>query len=187
VRLVDEVMVANHLKVGAELKTMLLQAAASDERDSVRLVAELLCAELGFDAPREMIRRVVGRRFSVREPRDEQRAVILAGKLDLKDTAGELTRRAFGRLGFSLDPFRWTALAALCRWGDQRAFDKLRASLRARSPIDRAAAIQSLADSGHPEALALLMALQGDPGNLDHDVLTQALAAWEGESTAGNT
>lgn len=186
VRLVDEVLVARGDEIGGKLRDSLVRAAAKDEAPGVRLVAELLCAELGFEAPREMIRQVIARRFRVREPRDEQRAVALAGRLCLTGSAEDLSRRAFGRLGFSLDPFRWAALASLSRLGDQRAFEKLKAALGARNPVDRAMAVQSLGESGLHEALLLLKALRDDSGSLDQEVLAQAISSLEAESKAGN-
>lgn len=186
VRLVDEVLVARGCEIGRKLKEALFRAAADDEEPGVRLVAELLCAELGIDAPREMIRQVIAQRFRVREPRDEQRAVTLAGRLGLADTSDDLARRAFGRFGFSMDPFRWSALASLCRMGDQRALDKLKTALRARSSVDRSMAVQSLEESRHPEALSLLKSLRDNPGNLDQEVLTQAVLNLEAEFARGN-
>lgn len=186
VRLVDELLVAEGEGISGTLKDALVHAAAEDEDARVRLVAELLCAELGLLAPREMIRLVIARRFRVREPRDEQRAVALAGRLDLIDTAEDLKRRAFGRLGFSLDPFRWVALASLCRWGDKRAFDKLKAALSDRNPVDRAMALQSLGESGHPAALSLLKTRSDHPGNLDPEVLAEAISNLEADLQAGN-
>lgn len=186
VRLVDEVLLAGGNGISSQLKEALVHAATEDENARVRLVAELLCAELGLVAPREMICLVIARRFRVREPRDEQRAVALAGRLELTDAAEDLRRRAFGRLGFSLDPFRWVALASLCRWGDKRAFEKLKAALGDRSPVDRMMALESLGDSGHPAALSLLRARSDNPGNLDPEVLAEALSNLEAELQAGS-
>lgn len=179
VRLIDEVPVARGEPIAGPLQGALVRVASEDAAPGVRLVAELLCGELGFEAPHEMTRRVVSGRFRVREPRDEQRALMLAGRLRLTEVAPELHRRAFGRLGFSLDPFRWFALAALCRWGNERAFEKLKGALRARSPVDRTMAIQSLGESGHPEALSLLKRLPEDTANLDPAVLALALKKLE--------
>lgn len=185
VRLVDEVLVAQGAALSEALKKALVRAAVEDEAPGVRLVAELLCGELGLDAPREMVRRVVLRQVRVREPRDEQRALLLAGRLGFTDALPELKKRAFGRLGISLDPFRWSALAALCRLGDERAFEKLTAALRTRSPVDRTMALESLGESGRPEALSLLRALR-DTGNLDPGVLAEAVKKLEAEVLGGN-
>lgn len=182
VRLVDEVLVAGGESIPVELKELIVTGAQEDDAPGVRLLAQLLCGELGWEAPRGMIREVVARRFRVREPRDEQLAIQLAGKLGLTDTAEELSRRAFGRLGFSLDPFRWNALSCLCRFGDQRAFGKLKGALSSRSPVDRTMAVKSLGESGHPEALDLLRPLRENPGPLDPDVLAEAIANLEVEA-----
>ncbi len=181
-RLVDEVLVARGQAIPPSLREAVVTAAAEDEVPGVRLVAQILCGDLGWEAPWEMIRAVIARRVRVREPRDEQMAIQLAGKLGLTDMADDLSRRAFGRLGFSLDPFRWNALACLCRFGDRRALSKLKAALGARSPVDRTMAVKSLGESGHPEALELLRPLEKAPGPLDPDVLSEAIRNLQEES-----
>lgn len=185
VRLIDEVLIARGELISASLEKALVRAAAKDGAPGVRLVAELLCGELGLDAPREMLRSVVMRRFRVREPRDEQRALVLAGRLGLTDALPELKKRAFGRFGFSLDPFRWSALLALSHLGEDRAFEKMKAALRARNPVDRAMALESLGESGRPEALSFLRAF-GDTGNLDPEILARAVKKLEAAAPGGN-
>lgn len=173
-RIVDEVILAAGLSMPQKMKDALVRSC-TDRDPGVRLVAQVLLGELGIAAPREMILDVVAGRFRVREPRDEQSCIELAGTLGIAEAIPHLLRRGFGRWGMSFDPFRWTALASLCRLNNDRAFKKLNKALSSRSYMDRTMAVQSLGESQSPEATSLLLPLQGKSKVVDQEVLAAAL------------
>jgi HEAT repeat protein len=179
IRLVDEVLLAAGMPLGEKLMAALRRA--SDEQDPrVRLVAQLVLGQMGEDVGFDMILLVAAGKYRVREPRDEQTALELAGAMRLFEAAPDLRRRAFGRFGIAVDPFRWVALSSLCRLGDARAFEKLKASLGARHLPDRTLAVEGLGTSGLTEALPLLRSLVGTK-NIDPEVLERAILRLESE------
>jgi HEAT repeat protein len=160
VRLIDEVLIPrNSALQGATLSTLL--SCAQDDDVQLALLAQLVCGELEVKAPRQLIVSVVERRMRVAEPRDEQWAIELCGRLDLTQARVGLRRRAFGRWGFSTDPFRWLALGVLARMGDSQALDALLSQLTARSYVKREMAIQALGSCGRNEAWVALVAHRG--------------------------
>lgn len=154
-----------------------LEKASKDEFAYVRLVSELVLGERGLSGSRVMIGQVVRRDLRAKEPRDEQMAVQLAGRLELRDLLPALRRRAFGVFGYSMDPFRWVALGSLARLGDDKAMQKLVESLRSRRYVDRVLAAQGLGESGRSEARPHLLALCEEQSEPFQIVLTEALEA----------
>lgn len=177
VRLLDEVILSDE-PLSVETVDALTRAT-SDESPFVRLVAELVLGERGIVASREMIAKVVRREMRVREPRDEQTAVLLAGRLQMQELTSALRRRAFGLLGYSLDPFRWGALASLARLFEERAMQKLVRSLHSRRYLERTMAAKSLGESGRAEAGPLLVALDRKQDLVDQSVVSEALQLLE--------
>lgn len=177
-RLVDEVLIAGEQVVSEPLASE-IKKACSDVVPQVRLMAQILAADLGFDTPFDLIVEVVSGSLRTREPRDEQWAIELAGKRRITSAVAGLERRAFGRFFPSFDPFRWVALGALARLGHERARARLIQSLRARSIVDRTLAVQTLGEVGEASAAELLRSLVGQPKRVDQEVLTAALARLE--------
>jgi HEAT repeat protein len=173
-RLVDEVLIAGEHEVSAELRDKVL-AACKDEAPHVRLMAQIVCADLGWEAPTETLLDLVSGRMKAREPRDEQLAISLAGRCQITASVPALRRRAFGRFFFSFDPFRWVALGALCQMGDERARERLVGSLGSRNFLERTMAVKTLGDCGERGATALLSSLVGSPERVDQEVLKEAL------------
>jgi HEAT repeat protein len=176
VRLIDEILVP----VGGSLDeatTRALKQACLDGERRVRTVAQLLCAQLSVAAERSEIYLVVRGKCRVREPRDEQTAIELAGHLGLVDLQEDLRRRAFGVLGISFDPFRWVALGALVELGDEKAFARVTAALNSRRYMERTMAAQAI---GQARAFAFAETLErfvGKEDLLDQDVLKTAIDA----------
>jgi HEAT repeat protein len=171
-RLLEEVIVAAGRQLSPELSDMILQACSEPDA-GIRLIAQIVAGELGWDAPRDMLLATVRRRFKVREPRDEQEAIALCGRLGLREALPSLSRRGFGWFGISFDPFRWVALGALAQLGDTQAVAKLEHALRSRRFSDRTMAVKTLGEVGDPRALPLLRELNGS--TVDQEVLDEAL------------
>lgn len=155
IRLVDEVLLENGHDLSRELKQA-LQLRARDATPHVRLLAQLVCASSGLEAPRDHLLLVVERRLKVREPRDEQWAIELSGRLQLKESIPALSRRAFGVWGWSGDPFRWVALGVLARLGVDEALLRLIARLRSSKYANRVSAAYALGNSRRIEAVSAL-------------------------------
>lgn len=173
-RLIDEVLVGGGHALSDHIQRQIVNAAF-DADAGVRLIAQLVAAERRWDAPREMLLMVVRRRFKVREPRDEQQAIVLCGELGMKESMPSLARRAMGWFGLSVDPFRWVSLGALVRLGDEQAFAKLRRATRSRRPNDRAMAVYILGQTGDQRVRPLLsQALEG-ANEGDQDMIREAL------------
>jgi HEAT repeat protein len=154
-RLIDEVL----LPGTTELKPVTLEQirrCCNDDHPYVALLGQLICGELAVEAPRGRIIEVVRRNLKVTEPRDEQWAVELCGRLQLQEAVSALRRRAYGVLGFSGDPFRWVALGALARLGDEGALQRLLKNLQSRSYMLRVLAVEALGRSARTEALQAL-------------------------------
>lgn len=175
-RLIDEVLVSGGYTLNEGLQTSILRGA-SDVDAGVRLLAQLVAAEQRWDAPRDMLLAVVRRRFKVREPRDEQQAIVLCGELGLREAIPSLVRRAMGWFGWSMDPFRWVALGALVRLGDDQAFSKLSGAMHSRRHSDRAMAAHTLAQAGDQRALPVLQQALERATDTDRDMIRQALRA----------
>lgn len=174
IRLVDEVLLARDICVPPALEEA-IRGALTDDNAHVRLQAELFFAAQGAHGPYEGISRVVSRQLRPKEPRDEQMSIVYSGRLGLVAAKGGLERRAYGRFLASLDPFRFHALGALGRMGEEKALEKLRTILRTGSAIERNSAVQALAETAHPEALAQLEALVGQSGRVDQEFLLETL------------
>ncbi len=174
VRLVDEQLLACKLPLSKELEQRLV-ALCGDAMPAVALVAQLVCAELGWTTPRSMIEAVVRGEFRVKEPRDEQWAIELAGRLRMEQLLPALRRRAYGVLFFSWDPFRWAALSALAQHADPRALSRLMKALASGSYVERTFAAQGLAAVEHEPALPLLRKMLGRAEVVDQDVLREAV------------
>lgn len=187
VRLVDEVLVARKEVIPDSLFRALEDVARSPHRD-LAVLAQMVCADLGLSAPTAQLVEVVNGTLKVSEPRDEQWAIELCGRLRVAAAERGLRRRAFGWLGRSGDPFRYTALSALAKWGDARALVSLQRQLRAHSYVRRAQALQALGGSGQESARAMLAAhratLDEERSQADRDELelvSRALAELETE------
>jgi hypothetical protein len=129
---------------------------------------------VGLEGPVDALLEVAARRLRVREPHDEQLALELIGRLGLTEGAPALSARAFGLVGVTLDPFRWTALGALARLGDPRALGRIERALGARSPRQVALALGAAALSGHAE-LREFVAAVGRRGAADPELVAETL------------
>lgn len=186
-RLVDEILLEEERELSEELRKQ-IHVRCRDEDAGIRLAAQMVAGQLGWDAPRDMLLAVIRRKWRAREPRDEQESILLAGRLGLTEALPSLFRRAFGWFGLSFDPFRWAALGALTRLGDAQAFDKLVRALNSKRAGEQTMAVQSLGESGDMRALPLLEALRGDESAIDQEVLSLAirrLGACSDESSFG--
>lgn len=136
-----------------------LVRAASDPAPHVALLAQLALAERGVEAPVARIEDVVAERLHGREPRDVQRAIDAAGALGLSTSSAALERRAFGFWGYSFDPFRFRARAALARLGSERAHRSIQRALGARSFTTRTLAVEAAGMTLDARYIAPLTAL----------------------------
>ncbi len=176
-RLADEVVLAarpHHEEARRTLATL-----AVDPAPSVRAVAQVLAAEWGIEAPREAIIALVSGRQRAREARDEQLAIELCGRLRLVEAKSALRQRAFGFLGYSLDPFRWSARVALARMGDFRAISQIEKGLGSRSALERTWAVKSAGEAGLVSLTERLRRLQEKETAVDQEILSEALQALE--------
>lgn len=156
-RLVEEALVARDEAL-VDALVLQIDRAARDAESSVRLMGQLLAHELGREAAVDAIVDCVRGRIRPAEARDEQMAIEWVGRLGLQEAVPILRRRAFGWFGWSVDPFKYTALGALARLGDGSAWSKLLKLLHSRSSSERAWAIDALSKSGRREALDALAA-----------------------------
>lgn len=174
-------LLEEHLLIGdvealdAELEAR-IHALAKDKVPAVALVAQLMGGELGLNVPLDLVIAVVNGEQRVAEPRDEQIAIELCGRLRLKKAARGLKRRAFGGLGLSFDPFRWQARAGLAALGNAAAMAKVRKCLASGKRQDRTLAVFAVGQVGLHEAQAALERLSGNDSAVDQEVLADALA-----------
>lgn len=183
VRLTDEVLLGRGLPIPEKLQERVIKAC-DDETPPVRLVAQLLAASQDWPASRELLLDVAARRFKVREPRDEQEAIRLCGLLGLRQALPSLTRRAYGLVGISFDPFRWVALGALARMGEEEAMRRLARATKSRRAAERHFAVQELGNSSQAEAVKWLEPLVGRPQVVDQEILAEALKNLSGAASA---
>lgn len=181
IRLVDEILIAQERAIPEALKRKVLRAAL-DESIHVRLNAQLVAVERGWESPVDALLEVASGRLRVKEPRDEQQAIVLLGHRRERAAIRPLERRAFGRFLMSFDAFRYSALGALGRMEHERALKKLRSSLRARAFVDRTMAVSALGQAGDVESLPLLRALVGKPDRVDQETLAAVLKTLESVS-----
>ncbi len=154
-RLIDEVLLARDMKL-TEDTVRAIVSVTQDEDPQASLLAQLLCGELGCEATCNRLVEVVERKFRVGEPRDEQWAIELCGRLRIERAVPALRRRAYGIWGFSGDAFRWVALGALSRFGEEQALERLFKALRSGNYTNRVLAVDALGRSGQPEAWSVL-------------------------------
>lgn len=148
-----------------------ITTATHDASADVRLVAELVAGQLGLTLGYSEIVAVVNRKRRVREPRDEQLAVELAGRLRLEAAKPGLSSRAFGTFGFAVDPFRWQARAGLAALGDARARALVEKALDRGSYQERTLAVFAIGQVDLESFRARLEALRDHAERVDLDVL----------------
>lgn len=153
-----------------------LERVSRDEAPVVRLVAQLMGAQLGFTVPTDALVDVVNQKWRGEEPRDEQLAIELAGRLRLQEARPGLTRRALGRFRWgSWDPFRFQARAALACLGHPRALQLVERSLLRGSWQERHVMVFSVGQVGLTQFREQLLAWQGQEDQMDQEVLREAL------------
>lgn len=180
-RLIDEVLIEDQRDPASISKVLpVIERARKDEHPRVRLLSELLAAEYGQAGPYPMLDRVVARQMRTREPRDEQWAIELAGRLQMRQLEGPLRTRAFGLLGISWDPFRWLARAALARLGDARALDTLEKALSSSSWLRRTHATHAIGLARLSALRPRLVRMLGHGELVDQEVLGEALSVLNG-------
>ena len=151
VRLIDEVLIGHEIVPSEDTKKKLKALARHDDAQ-LSLLCQLLCAELDVPSPHDRLIEVVEKKIKVAEPRDEQWSIQLCGRLKLVRAVPGLRRRAYGWFGFSSDSFRWVALGALARLGDEAALARLLQFLRSRNYMQRVLSVQALGNSARAEA-----------------------------------
>jgi len=156
VRLVDEVLLSYDEPLPKNLERALVSTAQAQDAE-LSLLAQLLCAQLQLGASTKRLVEVVDRRLSVAEPRDEQWAIELCGRLQVREAQPGLRRRAFGWWGRRTDPFRFVVLGALARLGDDSALAVLKKQLTSRNFSYRASAVQALGHSAQRNAHSCLL------------------------------
>jgi HEAT repeat protein len=155
-RLVDEVLLPQQTALPNNLRLGIVAAAKAQDAQ-LSLLAQLLCGHLEIDASTTRLVEVVMRQLRVEEPRDEQWAIELCGRLQVRAAEPGLRRRAFGFWGRSTDPFRFVALGALLRLGDEGALGALKKQLTSRNVLHRLSAVQALGASALKDAHACLV------------------------------
>jgi HEAT repeat protein len=140
-----------------------LHSLTGDEHPLVRAVAQLMCLERGIDAPTDGVVALVARALRPGEPRDEQLAIELSGRLRIRPAEPALTRRAFGILGLSADPFRFHARVALAALGHAAAVRSVERGLRRGNRLERFALLSAMAEVRARAFAPLIEAAQLDP------------------------
>ncbi len=153
--------------------------ALGDLAAGVRLAAALLLGRAGDESGAEVIVAAIESGRGADEPDDAQAAIELAGTLGLAAARRGLTRRAFGLLGASRDPFAWQARIALARMGDERARQFILRGLNAWSRDARILAVVAAGRALVPGALPLLFAMRGRPDRAEPSVVEEAVALLE--------
>lgn len=174
-RLVDEVLLSQGTPLPKNLENGLLAAAGAQDAQ-LSLLAQLLCGELGLGAETTRLVEVINRELRVAEPRDEQWAVELCGRLRVRAAEPGLRRRAFGFWGRSTDPFRFMALGALARFGDEAALRALKKQLASRNVLLRASAVQALGASAQRDAHLCLVEHEKQLGSTPNKAVQDELA-----------
>ncbi|MBN2192505.1 MAG: HEAT repeat domain-containing protein [Polyangiaceae bacterium] len=159
----------------AEVATR-IRALLRDDVPKVRLAAAILLGRLGNDAGQDCLVAAIDAASGTFDPEDEHAAVELAGALRLLAARRGLSRRAFGWLGFSLDPTSFPARVALARCGEPRARNAILRGLAARSRDARTAAVVAAGRARLAAAGPLISAMQGDPTRAEPAVVAEALA-----------
>ena len=174
IRLLEE-HVLPKLEEFPEKWAALITTATRDGSADVRLVAELVAGQLGLTLGYSELIAVVNRKRKVREPRDEQLAVELAGRLRLEAARPGLASRGFGTFGFAVDPFRWQARAGLTALGDERAKALLERALDRGSYQERTLAVFAVGQVGLESFRSRLEELRNRAERLDLEVLEATL------------
>jgi len=174
-RLLEESLLADAQALDAELESK-IRAAASDSDARVALLAQLMGGELGLDVPVDAVVALVNGAERAGEPRDEQVAIELCGRLRIAAATAGLRRRAFGPWGVSFDPFRWQARAGLAGLGDARARAKMEKCLARGGFHDRTLAVFAVGQVGLERFRPDLERLLGQAERVDQEVLGEALA-----------
>jgi HEAT repeat protein len=128
----------------------------------VALAAAIFLAKLGDVAARAIVARVIagGRAFTVApEKEDEQEAVELAGRLDLREAIPDLERRAWGLKSFVSDTCAWHAKIALARMNHPKAIAEILRDLTSSRRDLRGAAVVAAGRARVAEARGALEAI----------------------------
>ncbi|MBI3204886.1 MAG: HEAT repeat domain-containing protein [Myxococcales bacterium] len=152
------------------------KAALDDLAAKVRLAAALLLGRAGDASGAEVIVAAIDSGRGADEPEDAAAAIEVAGRLGLTAARRGLSRRAFGLLGASRDPFAWQARVALARLGDERARQAIVRGLGAWSRDARTMAVAAAGSAGLREALPLVAAMRGAPDRAEESAVEEALA-----------
>jgi HEAT repeat protein len=106
---------------GEEALDARARALMDDSHPSVALAAAIYMATRKDSKARQRILAAVRGDLGKVEREDEQHAIELAGRIDLKDAVPDLERRAYGLGRFVRDTCSWHAKIALARMGHERA------------------------------------------------------------------
>jgi HEAT repeat protein len=152
-------------------------ALLRDADAHVALAAAIFLAKTGDTAARARILAVVrGDRSGGRpEKEDEQEAVELAGRLDMRDAIPDLERRAWGLSSFVRDTCAWHAKIALGRMGHPRAVAEILREVSSARRDVRIAAVVAAGRARVGEARAALEQAAATTG--DEELSTLAVEA----------
>jgi HEAT repeat protein len=157
--------------------------AALGSEPGVRVAAALALGRFG-DTSGEAILLGIVRGVQPGAGFEEQQAAIeLVARLELREAEPALERRAFGL--FPRDPLAFDARIALARLGNARAKVAILRGLRAWSFRARTLAAEAAGRARLTEALPLLEALKQTPRRADAEVVSRALARLFGAEPAG--
>jgi hypothetical protein len=151
-----------------------------DDADAhVALAAAIFLGKMGDEAAEARIASVVRgeRRGGAPEKEDEQEAVELAGRLDMRASIPDLERRAWGLSKLVRDTCAWHAKIALARMHHPRAVAEITRDLTALRRDARIAAIVAAGRARLEEARAALEAVVSSPRDAEEARLaSEALA-----------
>jgi len=172
-------LAAEHLSPDGHLRppaVQLLRALATDQAPLVALCAEIEGLAFGLDLGTSHVLELLAGRLRTREAADERRAIALCAERGVESALPILRRRAFGWLGFSLDPYRWVLRGALARLGDAHARRSIARAVRSRRWLTRTLAVEAAGLGRLVELRPQLLGLSGHAELVDQDVLDQALS-----------
>jgi HEAT repeat protein len=166
-----------------ELKDSRLESLApkakpllEDREVSVRLAAAIFLAKVGDESGRAMVAKVVrGEPIGPSRPEkeDEQEAVELSGRLELRDCIPHLEKRAWGLGRWVRDTCSFHAKIALAAMGHERAKKEIIHDLSSGNRRTREAAVVAAGRARLAEARALLEKLRGE--DTDRELVQEAL------------
>ncbi len=178
-RLDEQAPAASVVAPSAHVMAARARALLTGGDSHVALAAAILLGKLGDPAARELLLGVVrGAAGGAPEKEDEQEAVELAGRLELREAIPDLERRAWGLKSLVRDTCPWHAKIALARMKHPRAVAEILKDLGASRRDVRVAAIVAAgrARLDLPEVRAALGRPSADRDAEEATLVAEALA-----------